>query len=67
MMEIPLSNSQASSGNEMKQYDFLCQLILLGADWTGKTSILGRYVNNYFSSDVPATVSSLYLSYYMYF
>ena len=65
MMQIPLSNSQASSGNK-KQYDFMYRIILLGADYTGKTSILERYVNNSFSFAPTATVSLLYLSYYMY-
>ena len=61
MMQIPLSNSQASSGNKKKQYDFKPKIILLGTDYTGKTSILRRYVDNSFSSNVLATVSSLYL------
>ena len=49
-MQIPLSNSQASSGNEKKEYDRLCKIVLLGESRTGKTSILKRYVNNSFTS-----------------
>ena len=65
MMQIPLSNSQASLGNE-KNYDHFFKIILLGAYCAGKTSILERYVYNSFPSNNIATVSSLYLSYYMY-
>ena len=65
MMQIPLSNSQAFSGNEKEEYDRLCKIILLGAEASGKTSILERYVKNSFSDSDHATVSSLYSSYYI--
>ena len=61
MMQIPLFNSQTSSGNGKKQYDFTYKIILLGATCTGKTSILKRYVNNSSSSTSPLYVLVAYL------
>ena len=66
MMQIPLSNSQASPENEKRKYDHLCKIVLLGESGTGKTSILERYVNNSFPSRFIPTVSSLYLVSCMY-
>ena len=40
MMQISLYDSQASSGNENKEYDRLCKIVLLGESDTGKTSNL---------------------------
>lgn len=52
---ITFNSKKASAPSGKREYRF--KIIVVGALGTGKTSIIKRFVNNYFSKNYKATVS----------
>jgi len=49
--------SQASGGGRREGHEFLFKVLIIGELGTGKTSIIKRYVHQFFSEHYRATVS----------
>lgn len=42
--------------NSIKRYDFLSKVLLVGDSFTGKTSVMRRFVNDDFSTEFLSTI-----------